>query len=83
MSVLVFAEHDNESLKDATLSAVTAAANLGGEVHVLVAGANARAAGARGCGRAPGCAGARGADDDDRRRAPAAGPDGRGRAPVP
>jgi len=44
MSVLVFAEHDNESLKDATLSAVTAAAKLGGEVHVLVAGANARAA---------------------------------------
>ncbi|MGK2286408.1 electron transfer flavoprotein subunit alpha/FixB family protein [Pedomonas sp. V897] len=44
MSVLVFAEHDNESLKDATLSAVTAAAKLGGEVHVLVAGANAQAA---------------------------------------
>jgi electron transfer flavoprotein alpha subunit len=42
MSILVLAEHDNASLKDATLSAVTAAAQLaghaGGEVHVLVAG---------------------------------------------
>jgi electron transfer flavoprotein alpha subunit len=38
MTVLVWAEHDNGALKDATLSAVTAAALLG-EVHVLVAGA--------------------------------------------
>jgi electron transfer flavoprotein alpha subunit len=42
MSILVLAEHDNQALKDATLSAVTAAAELarhaGGEVHVLVAG---------------------------------------------
>jgi electron transfer flavoprotein alpha subunit len=37
MSVLVYAEHDNASLKDATLAVVTAAATLG-EVHVLVAG---------------------------------------------
>ncbi|WP_373472346.1 electron transfer flavoprotein subunit alpha/FixB family protein [Sphingorhabdus lacus] len=37
MSVLVFVEHDNASLKDATLAAVTAAAKLG-EVHALVAG---------------------------------------------
>lgn len=37
MSVLVYAEHDNASLKDATLAVVTAAAQLG-EVHVLVAG---------------------------------------------
>src|SRR5215207_474484 len=43
MSVLVLAEHDNNALKDATLSAVTAAGQLGGDVHVLVAGANARA----------------------------------------
>jgi electron transfer flavoprotein alpha subunit len=43
MSVLVYAEHDNASLKDATLAVVTAAAKLG-EVHVLVAGANAGAA---------------------------------------
>ncbi|NOW49029.1 electron transfer flavoprotein alpha subunit [Novosphingobium sp. SG751A] len=37
MSVLVWAEHDNAALKDATLSAVSAALQLG-EVHVLVAG---------------------------------------------
>ena len=38
MSVLVYAEHDNAALKDATLAVVSAAAMLG-EVHVLVAGA--------------------------------------------
>ncbi|MGC6401806.1 electron transfer flavoprotein subunit alpha/FixB family protein [Sphingomonas sp. FW199] len=38
MSVLVWVEHDGQSVKDATLSAVTAAAKLG-EVHLLVAGA--------------------------------------------
>ena len=43
MSVLVYAEHDNASLKDATLAVVTAAARLG-EVHVLVAGSGAAAA---------------------------------------
>ena len=43
MSVLVYAEHDNASLKDATLAVVTAAAKLG-EVHVLVAGSAASAA---------------------------------------
>jgi electron transfer flavoprotein alpha subunit len=37
MTVLVYAEHDNASLKDATLAVVTAAGQLG-EVHVLVAG---------------------------------------------
>ena len=37
MSVLVFVEHDNASMKDATLAAVTAAGKLG-EVHALVAG---------------------------------------------
>jgi len=37
MSVLVWVEHDNASLKDATLAAVTAAGQLG-EVHALVAG---------------------------------------------
>jgi len=44
MSVLVIAEHDNASLKAATLNAVTAAVQLGGEVHILVAGHNASAA---------------------------------------
>ena len=38
MAVLVFAEHDNESLNVATLHAVTAAAEIDAEVHVLVAG---------------------------------------------
>jgi electron transfer flavoprotein alpha subunit len=37
MTVLVYAEHDNASLKDATLAVVTAAGKLG-DVHVLVAG---------------------------------------------
>ncbi|WP_119157705.1 electron transfer flavoprotein subunit alpha/FixB family protein [Caldimonas tepidiphila] len=44
MSALVIAEHDNRSIKGATLNAVTAAAACGGEVHVLVAGANAAGA---------------------------------------
>ena len=38
MSALVIAEHNNNELKQATLHAVTAAAQLGGEVHILVAG---------------------------------------------
>ena len=37
MSVLIWVEHDNASVKDATLAVVTAAAQLG-EVHALVAG---------------------------------------------
>lgn len=40
MSILVIAEHDNASLKGATLNTVAAAKAIGGEVHVLVAGAN-------------------------------------------
>ncbi len=39
MSVLVVAEHDNESLGAATLNTVTAATQLGDDVHMLVAGA--------------------------------------------
>ncbi len=38
MSVLVIAEHDNHTLKAATLNTVTAAARLGDDIHVLVAG---------------------------------------------
>jgi electron transfer flavoprotein alpha subunit len=38
MSVLVIAEHDNSSLKSSTLHAIAAAEQLGGDVHVLVAG---------------------------------------------
>ena len=37
MKTLVYAEHDNASLKDATLAVVTAASQIG-EVHILVAG---------------------------------------------
>ncbi len=44
MTCLVIAEHDNASIKSATLNTVTAAAACGGEVHVLVAGHNAGAA---------------------------------------
>ena len=44
MASLVIAEHDNASLKPATLNTVSAAAQCGGEVHVLVAGAGAAAA---------------------------------------
>jgi len=38
MAILVFAEHDNESVKKATLNTVAAAQKIGGEIHVLVAG---------------------------------------------
>jgi len=38
MAVLIVAEHDNAGLKPATLSAVTAAGQLGGEADILVAG---------------------------------------------
>ncbi|MGH6638376.1 MAG: electron transfer flavoprotein subunit alpha/FixB family protein [Polaromonas sp.] len=48
MAALVIAEHDNESIKGATLNTVTAALELGkhgvGDVHVLVAGHNAAGA---------------------------------------
>lgn len=46
MTVLVIAEHNNASIKVATLNAVTAAVACGGDVHVLVAGHNAGAAAA-------------------------------------
>src|SRR6478609_2602238 len=44
MTALVIAEHDNASIKGATLNTVTAAARCGGDMHVLVAGQNAGAA---------------------------------------
>ena len=40
MSILVIAEHDNNSLKGATLNTVTAANSLSGDVAILVAGSN-------------------------------------------
>jgi electron transfer flavoprotein alpha subunit len=47
MTSLVIAEHENDAIKPATLNTVTAAAQCGGEVHVLVAGHNAGAAAAQ------------------------------------
>jgi len=44
MTILVIAEHDNQSLKAATLNTVAAAQKIGGDIHVLVAGANCQAA---------------------------------------
>ncbi|MEX3946900.1 electron transfer flavoprotein subunit alpha/FixB family protein [Paraburkholderia sp. EG287B] len=41
---LVIAEHDNESIKAATLNTVAAARKIGGDVHVLIAGHDAQAA---------------------------------------
>ena len=46
MTALVIAEHDHASIKPSTLNTVTAALACGGDVHVLVAGADAAAAGA-------------------------------------
>jgi electron transfer flavoprotein alpha subunit len=43
LTTLLIAEHDNKSLKDATNKALTAAAALGGDVHVLVAGKDCKA----------------------------------------
>src|SRR5690554_2439390 len=43
MTNLVIAEHDNAQLKAATLCAVAAAAAIGGDIHILVAGAGAQA----------------------------------------
>ncbi|MBX6424425.1 MAG: electron transfer flavoprotein subunit alpha/FixB family protein [Variibacter sp.] len=42
MTTLLVAEHDNKTLKDATHKALTAAKELGGDVHVLVAGTGCR-----------------------------------------
>ncbi|KAA0090554.1 electron transfer flavoprotein subunit alpha/FixB family protein [Paraburkholderia sp. T12-10] len=44
MTILVIAEHDNASIKGATLNTVAAAQKIGCDVHVLVAGHNAQGA---------------------------------------
>jgi electron transfer flavoprotein alpha subunit len=44
MSVLVIAEHDHGTLKGATFNTVTAALQCGGDVHVLIAGQDAKGA---------------------------------------
>ncbi|MCK5881023.1 MAG: FAD-binding protein [Sinobacterium sp.] len=44
MSILLLAEHDNASLKGATLNTIAAAKEIGGDITVVVAGLNAQAA---------------------------------------
>jgi len=44
MAILLIAEHDNATLSDQTAKALTAAAQIGGDVDVLVAGKGAKAA---------------------------------------
>jgi electron transfer flavoprotein alpha subunit len=44
MAILLLADHDNAHLSDQTAKALTAAAQIGSDVHVLVAGSNAKAA---------------------------------------
>ncbi len=44
MSILIIAEHDNQSIKPVTLNLVTAAQQIGGDIDLLVAGENAQAA---------------------------------------
>ena len=46
MAILLLAEHDNNSVSDQTAKALSAAAKIGGDVHVLVAGKGASAAAA-------------------------------------
>lgn len=47
MSILVIAEHDHQSIKAATLNTIAAAARIGSDVHVLVAGSACQAAAAQ------------------------------------
>jgi electron transfer flavoprotein alpha subunit len=44
MTILVIAEHDHASIKAATLNTIAAAVEIGGDIHVLVAGHNAQVA---------------------------------------
>ena len=44
MSILVIAEHDNSSLKPATLNSVTAAQAIGGDIDILVVGSDCQGA---------------------------------------
>ena len=38
MSILILAEHDHGTLKSSTLNTVGAAAKIGGDIHILIAG---------------------------------------------
>ena len=44
MAILLLEEHDNATLSDQTAKTLTAATQIGGDVTVLVAGSNAKAA---------------------------------------
>jgi electron transfer flavoprotein alpha subunit len=55
MTILVIAEHDNQTLKGATLNTLAAAQKLGGEIHLLVAGLAANGA-AQAASKLPGVA---------------------------
>ncbi|MGH1404452.1 MAG: electron transfer flavoprotein subunit alpha/FixB family protein [Alphaproteobacteria bacterium] len=44
MSILILAEHDNSNIKSSTLNTVSAATQIGGDIHILVAGASCDAA---------------------------------------
>ena len=44
MTILIIAEHDHATLSDQTAKAVSAASQVGGDIHVLVAGKDAKAA---------------------------------------
>ena len=61
MTILVIAEHGNDALKGASFNTVAAAQQIGGEVHVLVAGFQAEPA-AQAAARIPGVAGVLHAD---------------------
>jgi len=61
MTNLVIADHDNNGIKAATLSAITAAQQIGGDIHVLVAGSNCAGAG-QAAAKIPGVAKVRVAD---------------------
>ena len=63
MTLLVLVEHDNTAVKAATLSAVTAAQQVGGDIHLLVVGKNCGAA-AQAAAKIAGVAKVRVADAD-------------------
>ncbi len=62
MSILIVAEHDNKTLKPATLNSVTAAGEMGGDIHILVAGTGCDAV-AQSAAKIPGVAKVLVADD--------------------
>jgi electron transfer flavoprotein alpha subunit len=62
MTILVIAEHDGKSIKSGTLNTLGAARKIGGEIHVLIAGADCRGA-AEAAARIPGVAKVLIADD--------------------